>query len=106
MNWYIGQDIVAIRSHYDGFCKKGTVYTIRGLQSSPCRCNRIVIDIGASALSHIDVSLLACDKCGTRSIPNPSLIVWLGETFFAPLDNLVNMDEIKEVMEQTDLIPA
>jgi len=99
MNWYIGQDIVAIEDHQQGIFKKWEVFKIRGLRMCKCKCNHVEIDIGFS------VKTLRCATCNTENVPN-SGIWWLHEKRFAPLDNLVNMDEIKEVMEDTDLIPA
>lgn len=94
MNWYIGQPIVAIRSHSLGQFKKGQEFKIVGLESSPCSCTgNILINIGVK----YPTSYCECIYCGALST-NPYPYVWYCEYSFAPLDQ--DISELTEVLNQ------
>lgn len=101
MNWYIGQDIVCInakgaetiRTKEHSGLKEGQVYTIIGLRKGCCW---VEVDVGipsiASATSHV------CTKC--NSTTPLTAIWWFRENRFRPLDELVNIDELTEILNE------
>jgi len=99
MNWYIGQDIVCVKSHTKGTVKKGIVYTIRGLQLGACGCGVVEIDVGVPKATED----ARCGICSSRHI-NHSNCWWIAECLFAPLDSFVNSEEIAELLEETGVI--
>ncbi len=99
MNWYIGQDIVAVRDHEDKAYKAGDEFKIRGLRGSTCLCKVVEIDIGI-----IDNDgEYYCDCCGIESIEHTGLW-WQDERDFAPLDPI--KEAISELMEHTQVAPV
>lgn len=98
MNWYIGQDIVAIKEHSQNKFKKGDTFTIKGLKISECKCKNVSIDIGIKGYS----DLCHCNACNFH-FKNQSRdgIWWFSETRFAPLDSLVNTEEIQNLIEES-----
>jgi hypothetical protein len=92
MKWYIGQEIVAIESHEDGHFRKGDTFTIKGLQSSFCKCQTILIDINMVA----DINGCYCGKCNARFLSNG--ISWFSEKRFAPLD--YDISELTDILEK------
>lgn len=96
MDWYIGQDIVAIKNHSQGAFKEGDVFTIKGLRGSQCQCNKIQIDIGKTK----DSEKQCCGRCGASWI-NDTSAWWFDEIIFTPLDSLVNNDEIQNLIEES-----
>ena len=96
MNWYIGQDIVAVRDHNQGVFKIGDEFKIKGLQLSPCKCGVIEIDIGKSSFR----PYTRCTLCETRYATRTD--VWyFHERSFAPLDPI--KEAISELMERTQV---
>lgn len=95
MNWYIGQDIVCVKTHSRGVVKEGNVYTIKSLKDSECKCGGVLIHVGVSATTKNS----ECIKCGHFSPNNGQW--WLKEFLFSPLDELANIDELNEVLETT-----
>ena len=95
MNWYIGQDIVAIRDHQQGNFKDGEVYCIKSLRESMCKCKTIWIDIGKTPTFETS----CCMACDTTGIENKG-VCWYAERYFAPLDTLVNISELTEVLNE------
>ena len=92
MKWYIGQEIVCIKTHSKGIVKKGESYFIKGLQKANCTCGYIEIDVGIQKFSH-----QYCKRCGFRK-PEPTLIFWFNESLFAPLD--FDISELTDILEQ------
>lgn len=92
MNWYIGQEIVCIKTHSQGVIKRGQAFTIKAVRESQCSCDYIEIDIGIRYFS-----FGMCVKCGyTASNPEPEW--WFSERNFAPLE--YNQQAIDELLEQ------
>jgi hypothetical protein len=92
MKWYIGQEIVCIKTHSQGAVKSGEIYTIKALSS--CKCNLIMIDVG---IKSIDGKYGRCALCG---IIYPLFDAWLiSERLFAPLE--YNQEEIEKLLENT-----
>ncbi len=94
MKWYIGQEIVCVKSHSQGIIKKGEIYVIKGLQSPKCKCNYISIDVGVLGSSHY----AECNTCKVSYTKNP-FIWWLHEDNFAPIE--YNQDAINKLLEET-----
>lgn len=91
MNWYIGQDIVAIRTPNNKRFKEGDTFIVLALRQSPCKCNYIDIDIGLKSISNS----IYCPHCGDVE---KSVVLWNEETNFTPLDTLTNINELNEVL--------
>lgn len=87
MNWYIGQDIVCIKSA--GYYKKDQIYTIKGLQSGFCKCGGVNLDLGFKSAS----GLMTCDICWHSE---GTSILWCYENDFAPLDQ--DISELTEIL--------
>ena len=94
-NWYIGQDIVCIKTHSQGVVKEGNVYTIKSLSGALCKCSHVMIDVGIKQ----DYELGECPNCKTHNIPLNG-IMWIYEALFAPLDTLTDISEIEEILNQ------
>lgn len=68
MKWYIGQRIVAIKSH-SPYYKIGDEFTIKGLRSPFCRCGYIMVNVGIpNIIGHITTTCGACHKTDPRKI--------------------------------------
>ena len=89
--WYIGQEIVCIKTHSHKVVKSGEIFTIKNL--SICGCKTILIDVGIITTSKNGI----CGVCNS----NYELFNtwWLSERLFAPLE--YNQDEINRVLEMT-----
>ena len=98
MNWYIGQDIVAVMDQAQGVFKRGDEFKINGLRGSFCNCKIVLIDIGKVTGSKIN----RCPCCNI--IDSSGGIAWYSEENFAPLDPI--KEAISELMEQTQVTPA
>jgi hypothetical protein len=107
MNWYIGQEIVAIRDHSQGVFKKGDEFVIKGLGSPMCKCKEVVIDIGKKKLHY----LWECPDCDV-SYFKKSDTLWFSERSFAPKESTyseseieaVNVDELTEIITQPEYV--
>lgn len=94
MKWYIGQPIVAIRSHSQGIFKKGDEFIIKGIRTPLCNCKNLDIDIGFRPTPKRS----GCRVCNV-TYPSDG-IYWFSEVSFAPLD--VDISELIEVLETTE----
>jgi hypothetical protein len=93
--WYIGQEIVCIRTHSRGIVKSGEIYKIVGLSTSKCKCrNLTLIDVGFKATADFG----RCGLCNTR-YPKLRDAWWLNEILFAPLE--YDQNEIEKLLEIT-----
>lgn len=93
MKWYIGQEIVCIKTHRQGVFKKGEVYFIKGIIER-CSCG-ILFDIGFKAKTYIGKNV-RCHDCG--GIYLKSSIWYFDSTSFAPLD--FDISELTDILEQ------
>ena len=93
MNWYIGQEIVAIRNHRQGVFKKGDTFTIKSLRGSRCNCGGILIDIGVNAREHIGLKV-SCDTCRITYVKDN--IWWMHESNFYPID--FDISELTDIL--------
>lgn len=97
MNWYIGQEIVCVRSQSQGYLKRGQVFTIKGLRDSFCNCKIVLIDVGIREKNSHNL----CGICNIKSFGQMD-IGWFAESFFAPLE--YNQDAINELLEEPILV--
>ena len=100
MEFHIGMDVVCIETHPNGIVKDGEVYTIKGLRIHPYpKCNEQEIDIGRKADNKVG-DIVQCHK-GHGITYAHSGIWWLRATRFKPLDTLVDISELTEVLENS-----
>jgi hypothetical protein len=92
MEWYINQDIIAIKNSQCGKIKKGQEFTIKGLKSSYCKCKDVLIDIGIKT----DIPQVGCYYCNIFTESNG--IGWKKERLFAPLD--FDISELTKILEE------
>jgi hypothetical protein len=81
MNWYIGQEIVCIKSHTKNIVIKGKTYTIRRISPGPCRHSTVILDVGFKTKEGYS----SCNKCLVR-MKDEQKAYWLSETLFAPIE--------------------
>lgn len=98
MNWYIGQDIVAVRDHSAGHFKRGDEFKIMALKNCSCNCNQICIDIGRTHNLTSAHGQFYCKWC-KATYPIVDKIQWYLEECFQPLDPI--KDAISQLMEET-----
>lgn len=98
-NWYIGMDVVCIKTHSQGVVKEGNVYTIKSLRKTCCV---VQIDIGAKApdLNGSSVFETRCGKCKKITYNHRDNTYWIAESLFVPLDTLTDISEIEEILNQ------
>lgn len=102
-NWYIGQEIVAIKDHPQGRFKDGQIFTIHGLRNSICKCKNVEIDISIRDARTGTIET-CCIRCNT-SFMETNNICWFSENRFAPLDSFVNHEELNEIKQNLNLEP-
>ncbi len=105
MNWYIGQQIVAIVDHPDGFYKKDCVYVIYNIKDSSCLCPGKDFDIG---VIWEESTGFICDVCNyeTLHLPIKNMIAWFHESDFAPLLSQEQEEELNDVIQNLIAIEA
>ena len=97
MNWYIGQDIVAVRDHTNKVFKLGDEFKILGIIETPCKCGgSVMIDIGYFDPRFIGTQ---CPKCGFY-FGDKQFVFY--ESNFAPLDPI--KEAISELMEESNVV--
>lgn len=100
MKWYIGQEIVCIKSHSKNVVIKGEVFTIQGLKNANCKCNEIEIDIGKIFENTTATGLYRCTHCN-NVFQDTTSIWWMSEVLFAPLE--YNQNAINELLENINV---
>ena len=90
MNWYIGQEIVCVKTHPKRAVVSGRIYTIKGLRINPCSCCNVLIDIGIRGDKPM--------KCFCGLVYEANGAWWFHESRFAPLD--ADISELTEILEQ------
>ncbi len=93
MNWYIGQEIVCIKTHSKGYVERGKIYTIKVLQKGHCNCTDILVDVGITTT----IAIHFCSSCDIMW-GNKTNAYWFSERLFAPLE--YNQQAIDELLEQ------
>jgi len=99
MNWYIGQDIVALRTHSNRVFKEGDTFTIRGIKKCECiKCgDYIILDIGLGRHPQAGQTIQCADRHGIPYLCDGT--IWMSEISFKPLDELADISELVEVLE-------
>jgi len=95
-NWYIGQDIVCIKTHSVGLVKEGNTFTIKGLREGFCKCYKTLINVGVSHPN--STGMVGCNICNNGFQAHG--IAWFDEKLFAPLDTLCNISELTEILTE------
>lgn len=97
--FYIGQDIVAIHNHPDGDFKEGDLFVIKDM-TIECSCG-LCINIGIIDYRMVgNVGKLSrCTICKSISIIKSEYVYFLS-SWFKPLDTLVNISELTEVLNE------
>lgn len=94
MNWYIGQKIVAIRTHSEAVFKEGDIFLINGLAQGCCYV-RIDIGIEGNGITH-------CNTC--KKMRQNNGVWWMDERNFAPLDEMTAHESaIKELLKENEI---
>lgn len=88
--FYIGQDVVCIKTHSMGIVKEGDVYNIKELRKGCCD---VQIHVGLLT----DTKYTRC-FCGKLELGNG--IIWFSESLFKPLDELSDISELLEVLNK------
>lgn len=96
-NWYIGQDIVAIKDHIDGQFKEGETFVVKALTKAFCKCQKVLIDVGFKK----NYNTLRCGQCNTEKYVGDITQLFYSENNFAPLDTLADITEITEHLANT-----
>jgi hypothetical protein len=107
MNWYIGQEIVAIVDHHQGFFIKGQEFLIKGIVFGICKCNMYSLDIGIPNPYH---GMQKCSTCGTPEFNTGALNILFIDKHFAPKQSTyseaeieaVNVDELVEIVTEPE----
>lgn len=86
MNWYIGQEIVCVKTHPERVVKESKIYTIKALRTSACKCKEVKIDVGAFVESGYGIYTHVCSTCGSKYNKGVDRTWWLSETRFRPID--------------------
>lgn len=96
MNWYIGQEIVCVKSHSLKSVVKGKVYTIKSLEK---RCCFMGIDVGIIDQTNYINDTANCRSCGANmKVFKTGNKWWFSELLFAPLE--YNQDALNELLEE------
>ena len=94
-DFYVGQEVVCIKSHSQGVVIKDTVYTIKKIKESPCNCRGMLwVDVGIPSPNYFS----RCTRCNRRH--PASGIWWLNSALFTPLDEIADIRELTEILEQ------
>ena len=93
--FYIGQDVVCIKTHSQRIVVKDEVYPCNGL-SKKCDCG-VAIDVGIIVPVPIG-ELYKCADC--RKTIRSDGKWWMDIKLFVTLDSLVNIDELTEVLTE------
>lgn len=98
-NFYIGQDIVAIKNHSQGKFKEGDVFSVKDMNNE-CSCG-LSLNIGIVDPATVgNIGRLArCSTCKDIFIIKSEYIYFLASSF-KPLDSLVNISELTKILEE------
>lgn len=90
--FYIGCDVVCLKTK-EGFFKKGDIVKIKGLKDGCCSETKLSVDVGV----YIKNSRTYCSGCGTK---NEFGVQWYCSSLFIPLDDMVDISELTEVLNE------
>ena len=95
IDYTINDDIVAIKSHSQNAYKEGQLFTCKGLKQSSCKCKTLLVDIGIKVIHHEGM----CITCNKVFKTNNNW--WFNAHLFQKLDNLVQINEVHEILNNT-----
>jgi len=96
MNWYIGQEIVCVEFHKEGFVKEGNIYKINDIRKG-C-CSNADIDVGKKDPKDANTYGTNCRYCNKTMNNGSNNTIWFDESRFAPLQDMT--EQISELLEQ------
>jgi len=91
--FYVGQKIVAIRSHCQGFFKEGQIFIVTGVFAPICKCPEYLITIDVPFPEGVIYPRLDCDRCG-ELVPYPKEA---GEPLFSEILFEPIVEELSEL---------
>jgi hypothetical protein len=96
--FYIGQEVVAVRDHTNGYSyKNGNEFIVRGVQLKQCRCPGYDVDIGQRI--PWAGGIMTCTGCNnSRQTANEPW--WHNATDFAPkqvVEESVEVERLEEI---------
>ncbi len=94
-----GQEIVAIRNHWDGVFRKGSIFMVREVDRPKCACQSFIVDIGIAARNGGKMHCVSCDKY----FMNKTSIWWFSNHHFVPLHSK-EAEMILEEAEKEELV--
>ena len=99
MKFEINQEVVCIKDSLSANIKKGTIFTVRGIQSTPCKCKgKILLDVGIR-----EKGRLHCPDCDyVAEIIDD--IWWINSIYFRPLEeDKAENEAIEELLKEADI---
>ncbi len=96
--FYVGQEVIGIKDHSQGYIKKGEHYTISGIMSG-CKCTKNVVTVAEIAGNN---RFSGCNHCNHFFSETG---IWLSEKLFAPIQTEFQSVTFERVLE-TELFSA
>lgn len=97
--FYVGQEVVATKTHGQGIFKRGDDFVVLGIKKSGCGCGHWVVDIGVPAVVNADgEGLLHCHYCRNLWVDGDG-VWWLNSNAFAPKVEWGEFIPMREVVE-------
>ena len=100
--WYKGQDIVSIINQPDGVFKEGELFVVQKVRKCPCGCKTNQIYVGLSS----DTQYKLCVHSNKEYFEKRGSVFWHNELFFKPLDEMVDISELVEVINNQPFLIA
>lgn len=85
MNWYIGQEIICVKSHSMGCVKEGQTFVIKSLKQGECKCCDVLVDVGIIGNSKYIGEIVTCKLCYGKYL-KANCTWWLNPCLFVPLE--------------------
>lgn len=93
--FYVGQEVVCVKTHSKGYVNEGSHYTIMALSTGVCSCSSVIVDVGIK-LQENHVS-----RCGVhRAYAPKNGNVWFSEKLFAPLQTQSEEADMNAALEE------
>lgn len=101
--FYVGQEVLCIKTHPNGVVVRWNKYTVMGIRRSRCPACGILLDVGITEGFPEDMGMASHCEHGLDHRPYDN-IWWLGSFRFIPIDNTLSettSDEVLEIMNDT-----
>lgn len=97
--FYVGQDVVALKTNPQGFFKKGEEFKILDIFTPPCKCKGYVVQIN-NFLGSFNVICKDCHSIFTSNI------VFFDQKDFAPIQEIGDMtfEEAIELVTEKQMV--